>query len=170
MVHNRTSPILKLLWLPMIVILLLLGHALPAAAQDIVVPPLIEPVPPVPPTLPPTQVVVELQQVEALIDGPVATVRITQIFRNDGSRAAEGVYLFPLPVNAAVSDFQMTVNGQTLEGRLLDRDEARRIYEEIVRRQLDPALLEYIGRGVFQASVFPIPADESRKWSLLITR
>jgi len=148
--------------LPLLVLaVLLLGLVAPTKAQDTRVPP------PTPrtlaPSLPPGQVVVELQQVDAVVNGPVATVHVTQVLRNDSGRTAEGVYLFPLPVGAAVSDFQLTVNGQTLEGKLLDRAEARRIYEEIVRRQLDPALLEYIDRGVFQASVFPIPAGETRK-------
>jgi Ca-activated chloride channel homolog len=58
------------------------------------------------------------------------------------------------------------VDGETLEGRLLDKDEARRIYEEIVRQQRDPALLEYLDRGVFQTSVFPIPAGEYRTLTL----
>ncbi len=70
----------------------------------------------------------------------------------------EGTYVFPLPEDAAVSSFDMWVDGKKFEGKLLGRDEARRIYEDIVRQQKDPALLEYIGRGAFQARIFPIPA------------
>jgi Ca-activated chloride channel family protein len=115
-----------------------------------------------PPLAPLNLVTVEMHAVEADIDGPIATVAVTQVFRNDSGQTAEGVYVFPLPADAAVSDFQMTVNGETLEGRLLTGEEARRIYEQIVRQQRDPALLEYIDRGVFQANVFPIPPGESR--------
>ena len=43
----------------------------------------------------------------------------------------------------------MYVDGERLEGEMLDRDEARRIYEGIVRKQRDPALLEYVGRMRF---------------------
>ncbi|MBW7884121.1 MAG: VWA domain-containing protein, partial [Caldilineaceae bacterium] len=143
------------------VLLLGMGSAIPLFAQDLPSP-LPPPLPPAPILPPPGQVIVALHRVDAIIDGPVAQVRVKQVFRNDSGRVAEGIYLFPLPKDAAVSDFQMTVNGKTLEGRLLDKDEARRIYEEIVRRQLDPALLEYMGRGLFQASVFPIPAGASR--------
>ena len=161
MVHNRTSPMNNLLLAAGSHIAVAGPDSSGCRAQDIVVPP---PIPPIPP-------------IAATGTGcrgrcnrwmPSLTVRwllymSPRSFAMTGSRAAEGVYLFPLPLGAAVSDFQMTVNGQTLEGRLLDQAEARRIYEEIVRRQLDPALLEYIGRGVFQASVFPIPAGETRK-------
>jgi Ca-activated chloride channel family protein len=54
------------------------------------------------------------------------------------------------------------VDGRELPGKLMPRDEARRIYEETVRRQKDPALLEYLGQGVFQTSVFPIPGGATR--------
>ncbi|MBW3633283.1 MAG: VWA domain-containing protein [Chloroflexi bacterium] len=46
---------------------------------------------------------------------------------------------------------------------MLDADEARRIYDDIVRNLRDPALLEYIGEGAIQASVFPIPPGEDRR-------
>jgi Ca-activated chloride channel homolog len=136
------------------------------AAQGIIIDPPIEP-PPVTPAPPmPPAITLERHQVDAVIDGPAANVQVTQVFRNDTGLTVEGSYIFPLPAEAAVSDFQMTVDGQTLEGKLLDKDEARRIYEEIVRQRRDPALLEYLERGLFQTSVFPIPAGESRTLTL----
>jgi Ca-activated chloride channel family protein len=48
----------------------------------------------------------------------------------------------------------------------LERDEARRIYEDIVRRRQDPALLEYVGRDAFQASIYPIPPGGERRVEL----
>jgi len=82
----------------------------------------------------------------------------------------EGTYVFPLPEDAAVSSFDMWVDGKKLEGKLLGRDEARRIYEDIVRRQKDPALLEYVGRGAFQARIFPIPPRGERRIELTYTQ
>lgn len=135
-------------------------------AQDIIIEP--PPGQPISPSVPP--LALASHQVDVVIDGPVATVHLTQIFRNDSSRPVEGTYLFPLPDDAAISDFQMTVDGKTLEGKLLSKEEARRIYEEIVRRQRDPALLQYVGHGLFQASVFPIPAGATRKLELSYTQ
>jgi Ca-activated chloride channel family protein len=138
----------------------------PAAAQVIVppAPPYPPPVmPPFPPPAPPRNfVVVAEHTVDAVIDGPVANVTVKQVFRNDGPAVAEGVYIFPLPKHAAVADFQMTIDGETVEGKLMSAAEARAIYERIVRDLRDPALLEYVGQGLFQASVFPIPAGETR--------
>ncbi len=115
------------------------------------------------------QVVVERHSVEAVVEGPLVEVQVTQLLRNRSGQVAEGVYLFPLPADAAVSDVEMTVDGAVLEGRVLDREEARRIYEQIVRAQRDPALLEYWERGVFQTSVFPIPPGEARTVAFVYT-
>jgi Ca-activated chloride channel family protein len=139
-----------------------------AQAQGIIIDPPMPPAEPLPPLTPPLKL--DEHRVEAVIDGPVAQVQLTQVFHNETGHTVEGVYIFPLPADAAVSDFQMTMNGQVLEGKLLDKDQARRIYEEIVRRRRDPALLEYIGRNLFQTNVFPIPAGESRTLALNYTQ
>ena len=101
-------------------------------------------------------VIIESHRVSVEIDNQVATTRIEQVFFNDSARTAEGTYVFPLPVGAAVSDLVMWVDGKPIPARILDADEARAIYDEIVRRMRDPALLEYVGAGAIQASVFPI--------------
>mgnify|MGYP005847935313 CR=1 FL=1 len=139
-------------------------------AQDIwPLHPLPPPLPPIVEVAPLNQIVIERHAVDAVVEGQVAQVQVTQVLRNQSGRVAEGVYIFPLPKDAAVSDFQMTVDDQVLEGKLLDRDEARRIYEEIVRSQRDPALLEYLDRGLFQTSVFPIPPGATRTVALNYT-
>ncbi len=147
-------------------LLILLTAALSTAAQGIIDPPITPPRPPVEPwpdPVPtPSPVTVDSHTIDATISGPVATVRVTQLFHNGSDRVQEGAFIFPMPEDAAISDFQMTVDGQVLEGKLLKKEDARRIYEEIVRQQRDPALLEYMGRDLFQASVFPIPPNSSR--------
>jgi Ca-activated chloride channel family protein len=95
-------------------------------------------------------------------DGLVTT-HVDQVFRNPNPYPIEGRYVFPVPAGAAVSGFTMWVDGQALEARLLDADEARRIYEDYVRRAVDPALLEYIGRDTLSARIFPIPAGGERR-------
>ncbi|MEZ4680029.1 MAG: VIT domain-containing protein [Caldilineaceae bacterium] len=104
------------------------------------------------------------------IDGALAQVHLTQILRNDSPRPIEGTYVFPLPDNAAIGDFQMTINGEVVEGQILRKDAARQLYEEIVRQRRDPALLEYLGHDLFQVSVFPLPGGESRKLELSYTQ
>ncbi|TAH49973.1 MAG: VWA domain-containing protein [Chloroflexota bacterium] len=106
---------------------------------------------------------VKNHNVTVTIENQVARTKIDQIFVNDSDAVLEGTYIFPLPDDAAISDFAMYVDGVRLEGKVLDREQAREIYEGIVRRQRDPALLEYIGRGAFQARIFPIPPHSEKR-------
>jgi len=101
--------------------------------------------------------------VEVTIRDGVVTTHVDQLFRNDTGSDLEGQYVFPLPIGAVVSSFTMWVDGEALEAQILDADEARAIYEDYVRRAIDPALLEYVGRGALSARIFPIPANGERR-------
>jgi Ca-activated chloride channel family protein len=107
---------------------------------------------------------------DARLRDQVAEVQVTQTFYNPGSFPLEAEYLFPIPDDGAVQNFVFLVDGREVPGRLLPKDEARRIYEDIVRHKRDPALLEYMGRGVFRTSVFPIPPGAERKVTLRYTQ
>lgn len=107
--------------------------------------------------------------VDIVIRDGVATTHIDQSFRNDTGRDVEGQYIFPLPPGAVVSSFTMWVDGEALEAQVLDADEARAIYEDFVRRAIDPALLEYIGRDAVSARIFPIPAGGERRIEITYT-
>ena len=108
--------------------------------------------------------------IDAKVVDQVAEVRVAQTFHNPNSTTIEAEYLFPLPDGAAIQNLVLLVDGQELPGKLMGKDEARRIYEEIVRSKRDPALLEYVGRGLFRASVFPIPPGADRKVTLRYTQ
>jgi Ca-activated chloride channel family protein len=130
--------------------------SLPAAAQGMVIPP-----PGV--ATDPNWLTLDYHRVTVTIENQVATTQVAMQFTNNGTMLAEGTFIFPLPKGAAVEQLTMYVNGQAIEAKILPADEARGIYNEIVRQYRDPALLEYIGQDVIQASVFPIPMGESRK-------
>ena len=97
-----------------------------------------------------------------IVDG-VATTRVDQRFRNDSHVPLEGRYIFPLPPGAVVNGFAMWVDGQPTEAAVLPAEEARAVYEDYVRRMIDPALLEYVGRDTLSARVFPIPPGGVRR-------
>lgn len=132
----------------------------PPCPADGICPP--QPVPP----RPLFALAVQYHRVTVTIEDQVATTRVDQLFRNDFDFTVEGTYMFPIPAEAAVSDFAMWVDGERLPGQVLSAEEARQIYDDIVRRTLDPALLEYAGRGAVQASIFPIPPGETRRVEL----
>src|SRR5262249_30027076 len=91
--------------------------------------------------------------VDVQLRDQVAEVQVSQTFHNPGSAPLEAEYDFPLPEEGTIQSFVLLVDGREWPGRLLPRDEARRIYEEIVRTKRDPALLEYMGRGLYRTSV-----------------
>ena len=109
---------------------------------------------------------IKYHHVDIQIKDQVATTRVDQVFVNDNPWTVEGTYIFPLPEGAAVSDFVMWVDGKAVRGEILEADEARAIYDDVVRRMRDPALLEYVGRKALKASVFPIHPGKERKIEL----
>ena len=102
-------------------------------------------------------------EVEANLDGRVLTYEVTETFINRGSRIGEADYLFPLPRGAAFKDLKLEINGELVSGETLGAEEARRIYEEIVRRERDPALVEWMGHGLLRTRIFPIAPGEEKK-------
>ena len=114
----------------------------------------------------PTSLVLDRSDVDAVINHHVATVRVSAVFQNTSRSTVEGHYLFPLPEGASVSSFSLEIDGKAVAGEMLPAEEARRTYETIVRNALDPALLEWVGGGLFKARVFPIAAGASRTIAL----
>lgn len=143
-------------WLVGIAVCLLLAVAQPALADGFII--VDPPVPEIRPYL-----TVKYHRVTVTIEDQVATTRVDQVFLNESRHQMEGVYVFPLPDGATISDFAMWVDGERLSGEMLPADEARHIYEDIVRHQRDPALLEYIGRNTFRARIFPIPPRSEKR-------
>jgi Ca-activated chloride channel family protein len=109
-------------------------------------------------------------KIDTKINAQVATTHLEQIFRNDTDFTLEGTYFFPLPESASISEFAIWDGDRRLVGEVRSREEARRIYDEIVRRQRDPGLLEYAGKDLFQASIFPIPPRSDKKLELTYTQ
>ncbi len=134
--------------------------------QRIFPPPRPRPIPlprPMPPDFTPFPLEVRYHHVNVKIDGQVAITSVDQVFFNPTQRQLEGYYIFPIPANAVIKKFSMDINGKEVEAELLDAHKAREIYENIVRSLRDPALLEYVGQGLFKARIFPIePRAEKR--------
>ena len=137
------------------------------AAQGVIVPGPCErcPRPPHPITLP-RSLPIKSIKIDTKISSQVATTHVEQIFRNDTDATLEGTYLFPIPEQASITEFAIWDGDRRLVGEVRSREEARRIYDEIVRRQRDPGLLEYAGKDLFQASIFPIPPHSDKKLEL----
>ena len=103
---------------------------------------------------------VSSHHVEVKIDGQVAVTSIDQEFYNPNDQRLEGTYMFPVPKGAHIDKFSMEIGGKMVEAELLPADKARKIYEDIVRKMRDPALLEYAGRDLFKVRIFPTRAAQ----------
>ncbi len=164
----------RLLTLP-IFALLLFALSTPLLAQGVLVdirsehsirlprPIIIHPPVPQPPA---SKYKIDALEVNAKLTDQVARVQVSQTFENVGSTQMEVCFMFPLPYDGAIDQLTLLVDGKEYEAKLLTKEDARRRYEEIVRKNRDPALLEWVGTGMFQTSVFPIPPGAKRTVTL----
>jgi len=97
--------------------------------------------------------------VHATIHERVARTEIEQVITNTTRQTLEGYYTFPLPPDASIVRFAMEINGQLMEGEIVERGRAVQIFDQIVAdyiRPRDPALLEWKGGNTFQIRIFPM--------------
>lgn len=93
----------------------------------------------------------------------VLRYEVSETFVNNGGALGEADYIFPLPRNAAFRDLRLMINGELVSGETMAADRARAIYEEIVRSQRDPALVEWFDHGLLRARIFPIAPGERKQ-------
>lgn len=108
--------------------------------------------------------------VDIVVENQVARVALDQTFHNDADQTLEGVYRFAIPPDAALQRLAMYVDGKLTESAVVERMRARRIYEELVYRRVDPALLEWAGTGRLSLRVYPLPARQDKRLMLAYTQ
>lgn len=109
-------------------------------------------------------------KLDVVVEDQVARVALDQTFHNDADQDLEGVYRFAIPPDAALQRLAMYVDGKLEESAVVERMQARRIYEELVYRRVDPALLEWAGTGRLSLRVYPIPARQDKRLMLAYTQ
>ncbi|NUQ19553.1 MAG: VWA domain-containing protein, partial [Gemmatimonadaceae bacterium] len=147
-----------------LVLVLSLALALPAAlgAQGTIIPRPCLPIRPCPAPMP-WGVERTASNVRVTLQDRVLHYEVEERFVNRGGGIAEADYVFPLPDDAAFQDLKLSIDGELVAGETMSADKARGIYEEIVRRQRDPALVEWMGQGMLRARIFPIRAGEEKR-------
>ena len=118
-------------------------------------------------SLPPLHMV--KHHVRASITDQVAVTTVEQTFRNHTNRPLEATYLFPVPRGASVNKFSMWIDGKETAGELLEAKQAGKIYTDIVRRTLDPGLLEYMENNLLRMRVFPVPPNGDQRVKVSFT-
>ena len=102
-------------------------------------------------------------RVDVTIVGHLATTTWDLTVFNPQRSVLEGELTFPLGDGQTVSRFAMDVNGALREGVVVEKDKGRQVFEDIVRRNVDPGLLEKTTGNSFRARVYPIPAQGSKR-------
>jgi hypothetical protein len=97
-------------------------------------------------------------KIEVKVVANLATTTMAMTFYNDLNRVLEGQLMFPLGAGQTVSGFAMDVNGALREGVVVEKEKGRQVFEDVVRRQIDPGLLEWTKGNTFKSRVYPIPA------------
>ncbi len=146
------------------------AHWLPGPRPPHPIPPIWHPGPLPPTPRPYAPLVVVYHHVNVKIDGQIATTSVDQEFFNPNQQQLEGTYLFPIPKGAQIDKFTMDIGGKMVEAELLPAAKAREIYENIVRKLKDPALLEYADRDVFKVRIFPIEPNSKKRIKLSYTQ
>ncbi len=138
--------------------------------QGIVVPDPPFPRPPQPPRIGRAELRAKSLKVDVQIVNLQVVTRLVQEFENPNDSPIEGHYLLPLPEGAPISAFSMKINGKKVKGELLSARKARELYEEILRKYRDPALLEYQGKPLLKLSIFPIPPKGKQEIEIIYSQ
>jgi Ca-activated chloride channel family protein len=101
----------------------------------------------------PTALPLKDQQVSVLITGPYAELTVTQTFQNLNEEYIEAVYTFPLHEQAAVDEMRFQVGDRIIEGEIMEKGEAREVYEEAKAQGQSAALTEQDRPNVFSQSI-----------------
>ncbi|MHC4471363.1 MAG: VIT domain-containing protein, partial [Planctomycetota bacterium] len=109
-------------------------------------------------------------KVSVVIRDQIAETTVEESFVNATRQTLEGVFTFPLPADASISGFGMWVGDELVMADIVERQRARAIYEDILRRRKDPGLLEWSGGNLFKARVFPIPAGGEKRIRIRYTQ
>lgn len=98
---------------------------------------------------------------QVTITDQIAVTHVDQTFKNETNQRLEGIFIFPLPGNAIITELILWINGKPVQAKVMESDTAKKIFENTIKKMLDPALLESMGDNIFKLSIFPIEASGS---------
>jgi Ca-activated chloride channel family protein len=106
------------------------------------------------------QLVIKQHHVNVAIEDGYAITSVEQVFGNPNDIDLEAIYSFPVPEKAAVGEFTFWIDGQPVTGEVLEKEQAREIYEAEKQAGKDSALTEQDGYRTFDISVYPVRAGQ----------
>ncbi|HSJ03596.1 MAG TPA: VIT domain-containing protein, partial [Verrucomicrobium sp.] len=109
---------------------------------------------------------VQSVDVDVKIQGHLATTTMEMAFFNPNGRVLEGELIFPLGEGQTISGYALEVEGKLRQAVVVEKERGREIFEEIVRRGIDPGLAELTKGNVFRTRIYPIPANGTKRLSV----
>lgn len=100
----------------------------------------------------------------------LAVTHVDQVFANDNSFRLEGFYVFKLPEGAQVNELYLWINGVRTPYTVKKLEDAKVIYQEIVNKTADPAILEQLGTNLFKLRIFPFNANDTRRIEIVYSQ
>ncbi len=102
-------------------------------------------------------------KIDVKVIGNIARTSMDMTFINETDRILEGELNFPMGEGISVTGFAMDVNGKLREAVPIEKEKGQQVFEAIVRKNIDPGLLEKTKGNNFKARVYPIPAKGHKR-------
>lgn len=108
---------------------------------------------------------IELKSLDmrAEIVGGMARTRVEMLFANPNDRVLEGELQFPLLAGQEIDGFALDINGELRDAVPIEKAKGKEVFEEVIRRKVDPALLETTSGENFRLRVYPLPPRGTRR-------
>jgi len=105
----------------------------------------------------------DILKIDIKVIGQIAVTTLDMTYYNSNSRVMEGEFNFPLGEGQTISRFALDINGTLREGVVVEKEQGRKTFEAVVRKGIDPGLLEMTKGNNFRMRVYPLPAKGTRR-------
>ena len=105
----------------------------------------------------------DILKIDIKVIGQIAVTTLDMTYYNSNSRVMEGEFNFPLGEGQSISRFALDINGTLREGVVVEKEQGRKTFEAVVRKGIDPGLLEMTKGNNFRMRVYPLPAKGTRR-------
>lgn len=112
------------------------------------------------------QMTIKTFDATAMIENQVATTTVDQVFHNSLTANVESTFIFPLPEGAVITEMAYWFNGKKYTASIRVKEEAQKMYDQKIRKFIDPALLQYFGDNVFKLNIAPIAPNTDVRFTI----
>ena len=106
-------------------------------------------------------------RVQVVIEDGYAITTVEQTFHNPHAKDLEAIYSFPVPEKGSVAEFTLWIDGKPVTGEVVEKQQAKRIYEEEKAAGRDAGLTEQDGYKTFEVRVSPVRAGQDTRTRLV---